>query len=106
MLSRTKLISIIISTTILITNLTFADWKENAKAIKVSGGENHTLVLTANKYPWACGYNYYYQLGIGNTTADQSTLVRVHGPDDVGCLEDINDIAAGVCSHFLQQKIL
>jgi len=95
MLSRTKLISIIISTTILITNLTFADWKENAKAIKVSGGENHTLVLTANKYPWACGYNYYYQLGIGNTTADQSTLVRVHGPDDVGCLEDINDIAAG-----------
>jgi parallel beta-helix repeat protein len=98
MLSRTKLISIIISTTILITNLAFADWRENAKAIKVSGGENHTLVLTTNKWPWGCGFNEYFQLGIGNTTADQLTLVRVHDGDmntPSDCLEDINDIAAG-----------
>jgi alpha-tubulin suppressor-like RCC1 family protein len=95
-MSAKKLILSIVSFTILTANIAFADREENTGAIGISGGENHTLVLTANKYPWACGYNHYYQLGIGNTTADQSTLVRVHGPDDVGCLEDINDIAAGV----------
>jgi alpha-tubulin suppressor-like RCC1 family protein len=94
MLSRTKIIGIIISIIILITNLAFANWREDAKAIRVSGGEDHILVLTANKWPWGCGWNDFYQLGIGNTS-DQWTLVRVHGPNDVGRLEGINDIAAG-----------
>ncbi|MFZ0034906.1 MAG: hypothetical protein WAK60_07975 [Sedimentisphaerales bacterium] len=49
MFSRKKLIVPATSLIILITNLTFADWKEKAKAIKVSGGEDHTLVLTQNK---------------------------------------------------------
>jgi len=94
MFSRKKLIISIISLIIPITNLTFADWKENAKAIKVSGGEDHTLVLTQNKCPWGCGANYAYQLGIGDSYY-RLTLVHVHGPGDVGFLEDINDIDAG-----------
>ena len=28
---------------------------ESVIATKVSGGENHTLVLTESKYVWACG---------------------------------------------------
>lgn len=94
MFSRKKLIIIVVPLIILIANLTFAGWKENAKAIKVSGGEDHTLVLTVNKWPWGCGVNNVYQLGIGDNQ-DRWTLVRVHGPNNVGYLEDINDIAAG-----------
>jgi len=96
MLSRKKLI-IIISLIIFTTNLTLADWKEDAKAIKISGGEDHTLVLTKNKWPWGCGDNSSYQLGTGDPDG-RWTLVRVHkgdmaSPSDY--LEDINDIAAG-----------
>jgi len=87
---------VIILLIILTTNLpAVADVVEDAKAIDISGGENHTLVLTANKWPWACGDNYSYQLGIGDTTDPQKTLVRVHGPNDVNYLENINDIDAG-----------
>jgi hypothetical protein len=102
-MSIQKLTLSIVSFTVLIANLTFADWKENAKVIKVSGGEDHVLVLTANKWPWGCGANYAYQLGIGDATDDQSTLIRVHGGDMAtasGYLENINDIAAGWARSF------
>ena len=80
---------------IFVTSPTFADWKEGAKAIDISGGEDHTLVLTKNKWPWACGDNYWYQLGIGNNE-DQKTLVRVHSGDmGTSYLQDINDVDAG-----------
>jgi len=43
------------------TNITIAsDWKNDVKAIDISGGEDHTLVLTHNKVPWACGHNGWY----------------------------------------------
>ena len=97
-MSRTKQILLIISLIVPFATITAAaDWKENAKAIKLSGGENHTLVLTANKSAWACGNNEFYQLGIGNNQ-NQKTLVRVHTGDmntPSGYLEDINDIDAG-----------
>jgi len=57
MFSRRKLIIIAISVFILIANLTFADAKYDAAAIDISGGESHTLVLTANGWLWACGNN-------------------------------------------------
>ncbi len=98
MLSGKKLICIIISLIILIPNLTLADWREDAKAIDISGGEDHTLVLTTNKWLWACGDNGYYQLGIGDTTTDRWSLVRVHKGDmnsSSDYLQDINDIDAG-----------
>jgi alpha-tubulin suppressor-like RCC1 family protein len=75
-MSGTKQILITVLLTIFVTSPTFADWKENATAIDVSGGEDHTLVLTANKWAWGCGNNYYYQLGIGNNQ-DHKILVRV-----------------------------
>jgi alpha-tubulin suppressor-like RCC1 family protein len=96
MFSRKKLI-VSISLIILITNLTLAGWKEDAEAVKISGGENHTLILTTNKWPWGCGDNSDYQLGTGDQ--DNRWLpVRVlkgdmASPSDY--LEDINDIAAG-----------
>ena len=40
----------------------FGDWKENARVMDISGGEDHTLVLTANKWVWACGDNNWGQL--------------------------------------------
>jgi len=97
MFLRKKLIISIVSLIILIANLTLADWKENAKAIKVSGGEDHTLVLTQNKWPWGCGANDAYQLGIGDHD-NRLTLVRVHKGDINSLsdyLENINDIDAG-----------
>lgn len=44
-MSRTKLILMTISFIIFITSPTFANWKGNARAIVISGGEDHTLVL-------------------------------------------------------------
>ncbi len=95
-MSPNKRILILVSLVILAINISAtADWKEDARAIDISGGENHTLVLTQNKWPWACGSNVSYQLGIGDDANDQWTLVRVHGPNDVNFLENINDIDAG-----------
>jgi len=94
----------IISLIIFIVSLpSLADLKDDAKVFKISGGERHTLVLTQNNWAWTCGPNgdtdpyYYGALGTGSTSSSlfEKFLVRVHGFDDVGFLEDINDISAG-----------
>jgi alpha-tubulin suppressor-like RCC1 family protein len=83
------------SVLVIVSVLTFIGTVAEAVGIKVSGGEDHTLVLSANKCPWGCGYNGWYQLGIGNNQ-DQKTLARVHGGDTGRTyLQDINNIAAG-----------
>jgi len=98
MLSRKRLITIVLSLITLITNkVSFADWKEGANAVDVSGGEHHTLVVTADSAAWACGNNSYYQLGTGNTQ-HKWTLIRVDDGDmgtSSGDLENIDDIDAG-----------
>ena len=96
-MSRMKQIHIIVLFIVFITNIAVAsNWRENAETIDISGGEDHTLVLTRNKWPWACGPNSWYQLGIGDTTESQKTLVRVHGGAmNTPRLQDINDVDAG-----------
>jgi alpha-tubulin suppressor-like RCC1 family protein len=76
-------------------SIVFADIREDSKGLKISGGENHTLVLTKDNKLWGCGDNEYYQLGIGDTKASQNLLVQVSGPNDVGHLTDIKDLDAG-----------
>jgi len=96
-MSRTNQILITVLYIIFVTTPTFADCKEDAKAIDISGGEDHTLVLTQNKWPWACGDNGWCQLGIAYY-GDQKTLVRVLKGDmdsTSDYLEDINDVDAG-----------
>ena len=96
-MSRMKQILIIVSFIVIIANSAVAsNWREDAETIDISGGEDHTLVVTRNKWPWACGPNTWYQLGIGDTTESQKTLVRVHGGAmNTPRLQDINDIEAG-----------
>jgi alpha-tubulin suppressor-like RCC1 family protein len=75
-----------------------AYWRDDAKVIKISGGEHHSLALTSNKWLWAFGDNLWYQLGIGDTTTDQYLPVRVHAGDMntlSGYLENIDDFDAG-----------
>ena len=93
-----------VSIAILITTITIAsEWREDARAIDISAGENHTLVLTMNKTPWACGPNggpgpYYGVLGTGSTNPAliAKTLIRVLGGDmGTQYLQDINDVEAG-----------
>ena len=103
---QTSLIAVLVVLTI--TLATRADYRDNSKAIKVSGGEDHTLVVTANNQAWACGpnggyafgYHYFGVLGTGSEywNLTQKTLVRVdegdmNTPSDY--LENINDIDAG-----------
>ena len=88
-MSRSKSVYVIVIIILLTVSLAIAGPYENSRAIAVSGGENHTLVLTADANLWACGDNGWYQLGIGNTTTDQKLLVRVHGVNDVNLLENI-----------------
>ena len=66
-----------------INSPTFADWKENAEAIDISGGEVHTLVLTKDKTAWSCGPNghYYYDpqyrwYGVLGTGSNEYDLVE------------------------------
>jgi alpha-tubulin suppressor-like RCC1 family protein len=55
-MSRMKHTLVTVSIIILITNIALAlDWREDATAIDISGGEDHTLLLTKNKAVWACG---------------------------------------------------
>ncbi len=95
-MSRTINTVIAILYILFITSATFANWKDDSKAIDISGGEDHTLVLTANKWSWSSGHNGWYQLGIGDTTESQKTLVRVlGGAMNTPGLQDINDVDAG-----------
>jgi len=86
----------ILSVTVVIFVITILTQTAQASnLLKVSGGEDHTLVLSENKFVWACGSNYFYQLGTGNSQ-DQWTLIQVLG-GDMGTphLQDVNNIAAG-----------
>jgi len=88
-MSRSKSVNVIVIIILLTVGLAVAGPYANSRAIAVSGGENHTLVLTADANLWACGDNGHYQLGIGDTTAGKKLLVRVHGVNDVSLLENI-----------------
>ena len=104
-MSRTILILIIVLLIIIVINPTFADWKENAEVMDISGGEDHTLILTKDKTAWACGPNghpglYYGGLGTGSNDANliEKTLVRVWDGDmdtPSDYLENIDDVDAG-----------
>jgi alpha-tubulin suppressor-like RCC1 family protein len=83
-----------------------AGYRDDSKAISVSGGEDHTLAVTANNRAWSCGPNgyrvgeliyYFGVLGIGSSDPDlkQKALVKIHGPGNVGYLEGICDVGAG-----------
>jgi len=106
MFSRKKLIVGVFSLIIVVGNVGEADWKEDAQAIHISGGEDHTLVLTENKFVWSCGSNGAYTFGqyrygvLGTGSTDYSlieeTLTRVHGGAmNTAYLQDINDVSAG-----------
>ncbi len=43
---------------------------------KISAGQNHSMFIKADGSLWACGYNYYGQLGVGTSgrEADRNTL--------------------------------
>jgi len=60
---------------IILIHSTAAAAPQGARAVKVSGGESHTLLLTEDRFVWGCGFNKEYQLGIGNNF-DKWTLIR------------------------------
>ncbi len=70
--------------------------------IKVAGGANHTVILKSDGTVWTFGRNNFGQLG-NNTTTNSSVPVQVHGPDNIGFLSGIIDIAAG-SAHSMALK--
>ncbi|MBN2138823.1 MAG: hypothetical protein JW720_13525 [Sedimentisphaerales bacterium] len=102
-MSRTTTIIITTSIVVFFTAPTFADWRDDARAISISGGEDHTLVLTRDKSLWASGPNgssgaYYGVLGTGSTNfyLTEKSLVRVLGGDmGTQYMEAINGVDAG-----------
>jgi alpha-tubulin suppressor-like RCC1 family protein len=84
-----------------IAPLALSDYRDDSKVIKISGGEDHSLILTSNKCLWSFGANggdwYVGVLGTGSISDSlcEYVPVRVHGLGDVGFLEDINDFDAG-----------
>ncbi|MCT6810980.1 MAG: InlB B-repeat-containing protein, partial [Bifidobacterium sp.] len=55
------------------------DPNKGLKAIQVSAGTDHSLALGSDGNAWAWGYNYYGQLGNGDTTLSR-VPVRVRDP--------------------------
>jgi len=106
-MSRSKdTLAITVLTVLTIALPASAGYRDYSKAISISGGEDHTLVVTANNWAWSCGPNghrvgevtyYYGVLGTASNDPDlqQKVLVRIHGPGDVGYLEGISYIGAG-----------
>lgn len=110
-MSRSRQASLIAALVVLsITLATKADYRDSSKATKVSGGEDHTLVLTNDKSPWACGpnggydydeYQYYWGLlgtGVSSPSFYEISLVRVRDGmmnTESDYLEDITDISGG-----------
>ena len=80
---------------VIFINSAIADWKENAKVTNISGGQDHTLIITQDKFSWGCGRNNNRQLGIGDIADSQTTPVHVHGYNNNGFLGDTNDVSAG-----------
>ena len=62
--------------------------------VDIAVGTEHSLALRNDGTVWAFGLNSYGQLGVGNT-ANYSTPVPVHGPNNVGYLTDVVDVEAG-----------
>jgi len=62
--------------------------------VAISAGGSHSLGLGSDGTVWAWGQNGAGQLG-NNDTVAQSSPVCVHGPGDIGYLEDVIAIAAG-----------
>ena len=62
--------------------------------IKVAAGESHSLALKSDGTLWAWGKGNPGQLGI-HSDNDQPFPYQVHGPDNVGYLTDVVDVAAG-----------
>ena len=90
---------------VILTIATRTQTTQASNPIKISGGEDHTLVLTENQVVWACGpngdpiyFSYYGVLGTGSTDYSliEETLTRVYGGAmNTTYLQDINDISAG-----------
>ena len=92
-----KLISGIVLTVIVCPWARAATLPDTVRGVKVSGGEQLSLVLTGAHKVWGCGDNSSYQLGIGNDDS-QATLAQVLDGDmnsPTAYLEDIREIDAG-----------
>ena len=70
--------------------------------VECAAGGEHSLALNADGTVWAWGKNAQGRLGDG-AGIDQASPVQVHGPGDIGLLEDIATIVAGA-SHSLAVK--
>ncbi|MCS6778048.1 MAG: dockerin type I domain-containing protein [Chloroherpetonaceae bacterium] len=64
------------------------------RALAISAGRSHTVLLQVNGTVWAVGGNTYGQLGDG-TTVDQKLPVQVRASDGFGFLTHVVAIAAG-----------
>jgi alpha-tubulin suppressor-like RCC1 family protein len=92
-----KLISGIVLTVIVCVSAPATTLPDTVRGVKVSGGEQLSLVLTGAHTVWGCGDNSSYQLGIGNNHS-QATLAQVLDGDmnsPTLYLEDISEIDAG-----------
>jgi alpha-tubulin suppressor-like RCC1 family protein len=97
-MSLGKKITITIVSLLMVTCLpAAADVPDDVEVLRVSGGEKHTLVVTAAGTVWATGDNTFYQLGTGDDndewTLDQVLAGDMNSPSEY--LEDIIAVAAG-----------
>ena len=78
------------------TSFTQVTTNMNDDVIQVACGQSHTIIQKKDGTLWACGYNYYGQLGLGDTT-DRTTFTRVANNIN----NDVKQIACGDNHTFI-----
>ena len=55
------------------------------KIKQIAGGYGHTMILMKSGELWSCGYNYYGQLGLGDTTTKKTFTYCLSNVEYVAC---------------------
>jgi alpha-tubulin suppressor-like RCC1 family protein len=71
-------------------------------ATTVKAGDYFSAIIAGDSTVWAWGFNFYGQLGINDTT-QQNTPVHVHGTNNSGFITQVTEIALGD-EHMIMKK--
>jgi len=92
MITKMKSVCIVFVLSILFVSISNA---RIVKAVSVSGGEEHSIVLDEHNRVWTCGDDYYGQLGHDEDYDVLNLVLKGEQASDSNFLENISGIGAG-----------
>jgi len=92
MITKVKSVCIVFILSILFVSISNA---RTVKAVSVSGGEEHSMVLDEHNRVWTCGDNSYGQIGHNEDYDVLNLVLKGEQASDSNFLENISGIGAG-----------